>query len=50
MKTRAHFQPVIFSARNRKRRRKITERGYFWLRYVVFLILLTLTTLFVWLT
>jgi hypothetical protein len=30
---KAHIQPIIFSSRNRKRRRHLSQRGYFWVRY-----------------
>jgi hypothetical protein len=43
---RAHLQPVIFSARNRRRKRKLTPRGYLVISYL--LALLLLATLAIW--
>ena len=45
MKT-IHTQPIVFSSRNRKRKWKLSERGYFWIRYGVLTALLA--TLYFW--
>lgn len=38
---KAHIQPIIFSANNRKRRKRLSQRGYFWVRYGLGVALIT---------